>query len=399
MEWKTSWSYVPLNYGVTIGALEKITQQTTFWNNINGKKVRVKFSNIYGTDPLILKEVMISQKIKNTNDVLNRTYLTLNNKREIVIPPGQSFYSDAVELDVHAGMSLVLSIYFEEKTDVNASCCSWSKESWRTSYVLGNAVESSEDDALYESYEVFPFIDKYMMQSEVLVGISEINILTEDAVKIVTLFGDSITHMSFYADALAEMLYKAFPGKVSVLNKGIGGNKMLTDASYLQDIPGHGQSSGNAAIKRFEKDVYGSETPDYVLILVGVNDLMHPYLLNQLDALPQIEDLISAYTLLANNAHARGSKVYFSTILPLKHVKTPFGPEGEAIRCAVNAWLRSQKVADGVFDFALSVSKSIDCMRDDLHIGDGLHPNKAGGIVMAETVLNDGGLVHGINSN
>ena len=61
MEWKTTWSYVPLNFDTTIGTLENITQRTTFWNNINGKKVKVKFTNKNGTTPLKLKEVVIGQ--------------------------------------------------------------------------------------------------------------------------------------------------------------------------------------------------------------------------------------------------------------------------------------------------------------------------------------------------
>lgn len=391
MEWKTTWRYLPLNYGTTIGTLAHITQRTTFWNNMNGNKVRVKFTNLYGTKPLRLKEVVIAQKKQASSDVLNSTYLTLNNAREILILPGQEFYSDAAELDVRAGMDLVISIDFEESTAVNASCCNWSKESWHTEYIL--------EGKHLQSYEVFPFIDDYLMQADLVVGISEIGVLTDENVKIVTLFGDSITHMSFYSDALSKMLYKKFPGKVSVLNNGIGGNKMLTDASYVPDIPGNGQASGNAALKRFEQDVYGSETPDYVFILEGVNDLMHPYLFNKLETMPRVEALISAYLTLASIARKYGSKVYFSTILPLKHEMTAFGPEGEAIRCTVNAWIRNQTVADGVFDFALVTGKDTESMKDDLHIGDGLHPNKAGGIVMAQTVFNDGGLINGINTD
>ena len=62
MEWKTAWSYLPLDYGTTIGIVENITQKTVFRNNINGNKVKVKFTNLYGNTPLKLKEVIIAQR-------------------------------------------------------------------------------------------------------------------------------------------------------------------------------------------------------------------------------------------------------------------------------------------------------------------------------------------------
>lgn len=399
MEWKTTWSYLSLDYGVNIGTLENMTQRTSFWNNINGNKIRVKFTNLYGTKPLVFKEVIVAQKKNESNELLNSSYLTLNNNREIIILPGQEIYSDIVEMDVCAGMDLVISIYFEESVEINASCCTWSKESWHTDFITGKSDIDKAGEKKLQSYEVFPFINDYMLRADVLVGISEISVLTDDVVKIVTLFGDSITHMSFYSDALTEMLYSHYPGKVAVLNKGIGGNKMLTDASYIPDVPGNGHASGVAAIERFEKDVFGSEIPDFVLLLEGVNDLIHPYLLNDLEKLPRKEDLISAYTMLASIAHKHGSEIYFSTILPLKHEMTAFGPEGEAIRGAINEWILNQKVADGVFDLASTTAKDKESMKDELHIGDGLHPNKAGGVVMAQTIFYDGGLVNGIITN
>lgn len=38
-------------------------------------------------------------------------------------------------------------------------------------------------------------------------------------------------------------------------------------------------------------------------------------------------------------------------------------------------------------------------MKDSLHIGDGLHPNREGGIVMAQEVIRTGGVVNGINTD
>ena len=81
--------------------------------------------------------------------------------------------------------------------------------------------------------------------------------------------------------------------------------------------------------------------------------------------------------------------------MPLKHEKTPFGFEGEQIRVSVNEWILNQNESEGVFDFASAVAKDKESMKDQLHTGDGLHPNKAGGVVMAQVVFQNGGIDNG----
>ena len=289
--------------------------------------------------------------------------VTVDNQQEIIILPGQEFYSDEIIYNIKAGTDIVLSVYIEEAAEIQSSCCSWAKQSWYTTYVLGGNYTKIEDINGAKSYEVYPFIKTYMDNADVVVGISEVRLLTEEDVKVITLFGDSITHMSFYSDALIEDLYKRFPGKVTVLNKGLGGNKLLTDASYFPDIPGNGRSSGQAAIRRFERDVFLTETPDFIFMLEGVNDLMHPYLLKKEDLLPTKQEMIEAYMKLVSIAHKNGSKIYLSTILPLVHQRTPFGAEGEKIRNEINKWILKQKESDGVFDFASALAKNSQSMK------------------------------------
>ncbi len=387
MEWKTAWSYLPLDYGTTIGIVENITQKTVFRNNINGNKVKVKFTNLYGNTPLKLKEVIIAQRKHGQLEITGNVNVTVNNKQEIIILPGQEFYSDEILYNIKADTDIILSVYIEEAVEIQASCCSWAKQSWNTTYILDGNYTKIEDTDSVKSYQVYPFIQTYMDNADVVVGISEIRLLTEEDVKVITLFGDSITHMSFYSDALIVKLYKRFPGKVTVLNKGLGGNKLLTDASYLPNTPGNGRSSGQAAVKRFERDVFLTENPDFIFVLEGVNDLMHPYFLNKQKLLPTKQEMMEAYMKLVSIAHKNGSKIYLSTILPLVHQRTPFGAEGEKIRNEINKWILKQKESDGVFDLASAVAKNSQSMKDELHIGDGLHPNKEGGIVMANVVL------------
>lgn len=399
MNWITTWSYLPLDYGCTMGTLQKITQRTVFWNNVQGTKAKIKFSNKYGSTILKMKEVVLSKESREGDQEQGHTKITLQGAREIVLLPGEEKYSDEVDFSVSAGTSLVLYIYFEEKVTVESSCCTWAKESWSTSYQKGGIGNQALGQDHARSHEVFPFIKDYMSEADVLVGVSEIRLLSEEKVQRIAMFGDSITHMSFYTDALMKALYQQFPGKVVVLNRGLGGNKLLTDATLLPKIPGEGRSSGMAGIKRFERDVYGDERPELVLVLLGINDLMHPYLIGKKEMLPQIEEMIKAYEEMASLCHEKGSQMYLGTLLPWKHEAIPFGQEGEQIRIQLNDWILHQRSTDGVFDFAKATKKDQETMKDSLHIGDGLHPNREGGIVMAQEVIRTGGIVNGINTD
>lgn len=389
MEWKTAWSYLPVNYNTTIGTVENITQRTFFWNNISGKKVKVKFSNRHGKKPLKLEKVVIGKKGKSKNKITNCSYLTYQGNSRIEIAPGEEFYSDELEWTAEPEICIVITIYIKDKNDIQSACSTWSAKSWHTVYGLDGDYTEKQVFHETQSCEVYPYVNADVNKANIIAGISEIKLLSEEQVKTAVLFGDSITHMSYFADALMEMCYEAYPGKVSIINKGIGGNRVLNDATFAAEIPGGGKCFGAAGIKRFEKDVYGTEVPEYVLILEGVNDMMHPFVFGHPEEIVTVKELAAGLTYMIETAHKMGSFVYLGTVMPFKNDEMPPCPEAERIRLELNNWIRKQTVSDGVIEFAKAVEKegSPEYMRDRLHIGDGLHPNAEGGRIMAKSVF------------
>jgi lysophospholipase L1-like esterase len=73
---------------------------------------------------------------------------------------------------------------------------------------------------------------------------------------------------------------------------------------------------------------------------------------------------------------------------------TPYGgasyysDAGEAIRSAVNDWIRTGGAFDAVVDFDAAVRDPANLkeFRADMHAGDHLHPSDAGYAVMANSV-------------
>jgi hypothetical protein len=74
--------------------------------------------------------------------------------------------------------------------------------------------------------------------------------------------------------------------------------------------------------------------------------------------------VIEAYRQIVTRAHARGVKVIGATILPYKGA-VYFTPEGEAMRQAVNAFIRTGGLFDRVIDFEKAAADPADPARID----------------------------------
>jgi lysophospholipase L1-like esterase len=176
--------------------------------------------------------------------------------------------------------------------------------------------------------------------------------------------------------------------KLAVVNEGIAGNRLLGDGPLL--------SLGVNALARFDRDVLALPGLTHVVLLEGINDIGFPgarlgkLTLADPAAARTAEDLIDAYRQLISRAHARGVKLIGSTITPYEGVDVPgyYSEAKEATRQAVNKWIRTGRVFDGVIDFDAVLrdpdhpSRLLPRFASD----DRLHPNDAGYRAMAHAI-------------
>lgn len=388
MRWKTAWSYLPVNYNTSIGTVENITQRTVFRNNLSGTKVKIKFSNIFSCKPLVLDTVVIAKKDRESGKIYDEKPITSGGSKKIIVGPEKELYSDELDFMLRQSDDIVISVYVKEKTDIFSVCSTWSAKCWKTRYGLGGNFTHEQEFEETESIDVFPVLKSDPHKADELFGITGILVYTDDKVKTVSLFGDSITHMSYYSDALTERLYNLYPEKIVVLNRGLGGNRLLHDYSHAPEIPGGGTIFGDAGVKRFCHDVYGSEEPDFVIVLIGINDFMHPYAFGHINEVITDKEYENGILQLVKYAHENSSKIFIGTVMPFKHEPNDWFEKAEHQRQKANKWIRCQTEADGIIDFDAAVRKpeNPEYMLDGCHLGDGLHPNTDGGIRMADAV-------------
>ena len=238
MKWVSSFKYLPINYGMTLAVLADRTQRVSFDNNLNGNKVRILFSNKYAKAPLKLKRVVIG--VENDKGEIERTAdVTLHGSSEIILQSGEEIYSDEAELTVKASDRLAVSIYLDQKQEIQSLCGYWAKNGAevRCNVQGDNTGEKISQNVAME--EIYGFVkeDPSPLKGKFFFGFSAVQVLTDDHVKVIAAFGDSITAMSFFTNALQKRLYDKYPGQVTLLNIGIGGNRLLHDATWIPEAP------------------------------------------------------------------------------------------------------------------------------------------------------------------
>jgi lysophospholipase L1-like esterase len=154
---------------------------------------------------------------------------------------------------------------------------------------------------------------------------------------------------------------------LSVLNEGIGGNRLLHDGA------------GPNAVARFDHDVLAQSGARYVILLEGINDIGHIKEPRDPSDIITAQDEIFVLSQLVTRAHTHGLKAIGATITP--YIGAGYAsPAGEQIREAVNEWIRSSSVFDAVIDFdQITRDPANPTMFDPVvDSGDHLHPGDAG---------------------
>jgi lysophospholipase L1-like esterase len=204
---------------------------------------------------------------------------------------------------------------------------------------------------------------------------------------VVAALGDSITNGSLstlngddrWEDVLAYRLHGAYGAHVSVVNSAIGGNQVIGPATYDMNDPYFG---GPSALQRLERDVLSLSGLTTVVWLEGINDfgLGMPS--------PAAEAVIAGLREGVNRMRARGIRVIGGTLTTSLNGGTPAhaSPETDAKRKAVNQFIRTGRLYDGVADFdAATLDPVTGMLRPDFipgsttgGPGDRIHPNRAG---------------------
>ena len=329
---------------------------------VAGKRIRLRFSNEGGSEALSLGAVHVAAAGPDGSALPGSDHVvTFDGHGAVAIPASAPLLSDPVDLKVDALEKLVISIY----------------EPGVVSHI-GHPLFQYVAGAPGDNTAAATLPGQRIMRLPALV--TQVDVDPASANAVVVTLGDSITEGALstsnafrgWPDRLAERL-AAVHSNWSVVNAGIGGNRLLR------------YGTGPSALARLDRDVFSVSGVKAIILLEGINDIGRGF---YPPTEPVTADaLIAADKQIIARAHAKGIKVYGATLTPYKGAHY-FMPEGETVREAYNAWIKTGGAFDGVVDFAPSVADKADPTTFDtsFNLTDKLHPNDAGYQAMADAI-------------
>jgi lysophospholipase L1-like esterase len=389
-QWIGTWAtaaqpYIPSS----LQTFQNQTLRLIVHTSIGGTKIRIKISNTYGDGPLLIGGAHVARRIAaaEIDPRFDRT-LKFQGKSTTTVAKGSMVVSDPVDLDVSALSDLAISLFLPQRTEAKTSH-SMAKQ---TNYVSS---ETGDSTAVVK----FP-VAKTMQSWPFLTGV---DVEASQGAAAIVAFGSSLTDGDGttadanrrWPDVLAQRLQKNAEGKseIAVLNEGIIGNRLLHDSPKGTDNP-FGAGLGEAGLSRFERDVLGQAGVKYVIVGLGINDILFPAFPFTSGETVSVEDIVSGYRQLIARSHRKNIRVIGTTNPPFENsafgqlVAAFYTPEREAVRQKVNDWIRSSGEFDGVADLDAA-------LRDPGHptqllpaydSGDHLHPNDTGCIAEANAI-------------
>jgi len=374
-----------------------------------GRTMRVKFSNLFGNQPLTLNAVTLGLQDYSSNLVHGSVVpVSFQGSSSVTIMPGQDVWSDGVTVGwvgeegrnpFLQGRNLAVSYSVQGDSGHMTHHSGANQTSFITPAGSGNHT-ADEDGFAYEFTTTSWFF------------LTNVDVMASSDTVVVCAFGDSITdgtHMTLnlndrWSNVLSRRLHDAYGNKVSVVNEGIGGNRVINPVVA-------NATAGPAAVDRLDRDVLGLSGLTHVIWLEGINDLGAGYG-QAASATPVIENpvvhtpanIIAGYQNVVARLHAAGIKVYGGTIISALGLNNPpegwdlvnfpnflasvdNGPLVDAQRQIVNQYIRTSGLFDGVVDFdAALLDPATGNMKAEYLPNsqftqlpwDYLHPNHAG---------------------
>jgi lysophospholipase L1-like esterase len=375
--WLASWGAAPQAASVKDpdaerGFSDQTLREITLISSA-GAAVRVHLSNTYGRQPLVIGRASVAPA--GADGALRGAGMSLSfaGADYVTIPAGGSVVSDPVPVSVHPLERLAVSLYLPVATGPITYHGTSAQSSF---FGDGDDVESTGAD----------WVSATSTSWYVLSGVDTLSPPRYQGA--IAAMGDSITAgfrstlntFGAWPDDLARRLTTLPGNRLSVIDEGISGNRILNGSPCC----------GTSGVDRFRADVLDQAGVRDVILLEGTNDIGFAHGTSPL-TVPHTQ--VSAAQIIAGDrrmiaaAHAAGLRIYGATLLPFRGAFY-WTPAGEATRDAVNAWIRHSGAFDGVIDFAAAMAEPgrPEVLNPAYDSGDHLHPDSAGYARMADTI-------------
>lgn len=363
---------------------KNITLRYPIYVPFDGEALRFTFDNYCGTENIDISKATISVSHASILDKIGLTCpmdenqihdITFFSSPDVTIFPKDYIISDPVFINLKAGDTICVNLYFKDYTSMRSAVLVTGPLS-KGFFALGDYTHKGR----------LPL--EFTKTTNWFYFLSNIEILSSQQNHTIMCYGDSITAQS-WPDYLMLRAASDPANHTAVIRRAVSGTRVLRQYDCITY-----QSYGLKGQNRFPHEAPASGC-DTIIIQQGINDIIHPVgtehnPFRPMSDLPTAKELIEGLKWYVAEAHLLNYKVYMGTLLPFNGWRT-FAPFREDLRNEVNAWIRTYDEIEGYIDFDMALRDETDpsSFRQGFDSGDHLHPSSKAYKKMADIVPND----------
>jgi lysophospholipase L1-like esterase len=339
--------------------------------SIGGDRVRIRLSNAYGTEDVVLGAARLAVSAGGAAIVeATSRVLRFNGSPTITISAGTFVVSDPVSLRVPALGDLAVSIYLPG----NVTATTGHDLGLQTNYLSVPGDFTGTADFAGTTTQSFHFL-------------TTVEVRAPERAAAIVMLGESITDgfgstpdtNQRWTNLLAERLQRhPRTSDMAALNAGIGGNRILHDIV------------GPSGLSRLDRDALVQSGATHLIMSPGSTDIVLPDLIGLPAQNVVADQIIHGHQQIITRARAMGLRVYGATLTPIDGFPFPgfWTATMEEKRQLVNQFIRTSGAYDAVIDFdaVLRDPAQPARLRPEYDSGDHVHPNDLGHRALADTI-------------
>jgi len=367
--WRVAWgSAMAWGYGTATNATVRELATVA----IGGSAVRVRISNVFGNQPLVIGAATVGLQSTRAGIVAGSLHtIAFNASPNVTVPVRGVVYSDAIPMPVSPMQTMAVSL-FVRNTDLMTvhPCCTGATASYLTANGAGNLTGGLTSSGYVASSPWGHLLDA-------------VDVLGSTGQGSIVVVGDSITdgyHTAVrWTDVLQQRIDTLAPDeRRAVINEAITANTLT--AVQPSDAADGG---GPPGVSRLPRDALSQSGVSEVVVFLGTNDLYF-------GAKPQ--SVIAGLQQVITMAHQAGVRVIGVTLLPRRPGDEVWSPVQQSYLQQVNNWILTSGSFDSTLDFATAVADVYNgacapaALLPAYDSGDHLHPDPAGETAMANSI-------------
>ncbi|MDR2687637.1 MAG: GDSL-type esterase/lipase family protein [Oscillospiraceae bacterium] len=385
--WVEAWGMSHMRLSLMSFAPGRRTLRLVLNSAISGQRARIRLCNKYAGGAVTVGRASVAL-CDGDGAVVgggSPARVTFRGREGLTLGPGETAVSDDVALAVPAGADICVSLYIEKGRLQSGNCLDNARLLCARGDRCGDLAFRHEKRLRDSVISLAGKLLGMALHSPIPL-FQAVELLNGDGASSIECFGDSLTQQGFWSNVFEEKIRRLYPGRYSVINKAIAGNRILRDTSPRFPLPGF---FGVRALERVRDDILAYEGISHVIFCLGTNDYLQPgTIAGRRSEWASAEEIAAGAMALVGMLRARKEIAVVGLNFVPVGLARDATPEKNALRARLNEWFETCGAFDASFDVSTPfASPGNPDLPVASYVGkDRTHPNGEGGRAIAHAI-------------